>query len=115
MVLLCWTCKKICLFLAVLGLCWFGGRERELFSGCRERELLSSGMRISHSSGLSLRSTYARYLDGQDGLQAFLDAFGTDAPFIPLCYRGGVAAYDRRLTAITPTGYDPYHGIAGWK
>jgi DNA repair protein RecN (Recombination protein N) len=46
---------------------------------------------------------------------AFLDAFGTDAPFIPLCYRGGVAAYDRRLTAITPTGYDPYHGIAGWK
>ena len=61
------------------------------------------------------KAAYARYLDGQDGLQAFLDAFGTDAPFIPLCYRGGVAAYDRRLTAITPTGYDPYHGIAGWK
>lgn len=61
------------------------------------------------------KQAYAAYLGGQGSLQAFLDAFGTDVPFIPLCYRGGVAAYDRRLTAITPTGYDPYHGIAGWK
>ena len=60
-------------------------------------------------------AAYTAYLSGGDSLQAFLDAFGTDAPFIPLCYRGGVAAYDRRLTAITPTGYDPYHGIAQWK
>ena len=61
------------------------------------------------------KTAYTAYLSGADSLQAFLDAFGTDMPFIPLCYRGGVAAYDRRLTAITPTGYDPYHGIAGWK
>ena len=61
------------------------------------------------------KTAYAAYRSGADSLQAFLDAFGTDMPFIPLCYRGGVAAYDRRLTAITPTGYDPYHGIAGWK
>ena len=67
MVLLCWTCKKICLFLAVLGLCWFGGRERELFSGCRERELLSSGMRISHSSGLSCCGAQALGLPGSRG------------------------------------------------
>ncbi|MBQ7089217.1 MAG: ABC transporter substrate-binding protein [Clostridia bacterium] len=61
------------------------------------------------------KRAYAAYLSGQDSLQAFLDAFGTDAPFIPLCYRGGVAAYDRRLTSVTPTGFDPYYGIAGWK
>jgi peptide/nickel transport system substrate-binding protein len=61
------------------------------------------------------KAAYTRYLGGEGTLQSFLDAFGTDVPFIPLCYRGGVAAYDRRLTAVTPTGYDPYHGIAEWK
>ena len=61
------------------------------------------------------KTAYAAYLSGADSLQAFLDSFGTDVPFLPLCYRGGVAAYDRRLTAVTPTGYDPYHGIAAWQ
>ena len=61
------------------------------------------------------RLAYADYLGGTVSLQDFLDTFGTDVPFMPLCYRGGVAAYDRRLTAITPTGYDPYHGIADWQ
>jgi ABC-type transport system substrate-binding protein len=60
-------------------------------------------------------AAYTAYLSGASSLQDFLDTFGTDVPFIPLCYRGGVAAYDRRLTAVTPTGYDPYHGIAGWQ
>lgn len=61
------------------------------------------------------KAAYIRYLSGEDTLSSFLDAFGTDVPFIPLCYRGGVAAYDRRLTVVTPTGYDPYHGIAQWQ
>lgn len=60
-------------------------------------------------------AAYTAYLGGEGTLQSFLDTFGTDVPFIPLCYRGGVAAYDRRLTAVTPTGYDPYHGIAAWQ
>lgn len=60
-------------------------------------------------------AAYRRYLGGEGSLQSFLDTFGTDVPFLPLCYRGGVAAYDRRLTAVTPTGYDPYHGIAVWQ
>lgn len=61
------------------------------------------------------KAAYSRYVSGEGSLQEFLDAFGTSVPFLPLCYRGGVAAYDRRLTAVTPTGYDPYGGIAGWK
>ena len=61
------------------------------------------------------KAAYLAYLGGESALQDFLDTFGMDLPFIPLCYRGGVAAYDRRLTAVTPTGYDPYHGIAAWK
>lgn len=67
------------------------------------------------ASKSTAKTAYAAYLNGSGTLQEFLDAFGTDMPYIPLCYRGGVAAYDRRLTVVTPTGYDPYHGIAGWK
>lgn len=66
------------------------------------------------ASGSAAKAAYAAYLSGSGTLQAFVDAFGTDVPFLPLCYRGGVAAYDRRLTTVTPTGYDPYYGIAGW-
>ena len=67
------------------------------------------------AAGSTAVAAYRHYLGGEDDLQAFLDAFGTDTPFIPLCYRGGVAAYDRRLTAVTPTGFDPYYGIAAWQ
>ena len=67
------------------------------------------------ASKSTAKAAYTAYLDGSGTLQDFLDAFGEDLPYIPLCYRGGVAAYDRRLTVVTPTGYDPYRGIAGWK
>ena len=58
--------------------------------------LLESKTAYGVAPDSAAKQAYAAYLGG-DSLQAFLDAFGTDAPFIPLCYRGGVAAYDRRL------------------
>ena len=58
---------------------------------------------------------YLAYLSGEITLQEFLDTFAADAPYIPLCGWGGVAAYDRRLTVVTPTGYNPYYGIATWQ
>ena len=61
------------------------------------------------------KEAYLQYLSGEADLQEFLDAFAADAPYIPLCGWGGVAAYDRRLTVVTPTGYNPYHGIAAWR
>ena len=60
------------------------------------------------------KATYLQYLAGEVTLQEFLDVFAVDVPYIPLCGWGGVAAYDRRLTAVTPTGYNPYYGIAAW-
>ena len=60
-------------------------------------------------------AAYLSYLAGDSTLQAFLDVFAADMPYIPLCGWGGVAAYDRRLTVVTPTGYNPYHGIAEWE
>ncbi len=58
---------------------------------------------------------YGKYLSGDSTLAEFLEVFAEDMPYIPLCWRNGVAAYDRRLTAVTPTGYDPYAGFAGWQ
>ena len=60
------------------------------------------------------KAAYFGYLAGDVTLQEFLDAFSADMPYIPLCGWGGVAAYDRRLTEVTPTGYNPYYGIAAW-
>lgn len=58
---------------------------------------------------------YTKYLAGELPLDNFMEAFGEDMPYIPLCWRSGFAAYDRRLTTVTPVGYDPYYGLAGWK
>ena len=58
---------------------------------------------------------YRQYLSGDATIEEFLTAFAEDMPYIPLCWRSGLAAYDRGLTALTPTGYDPYAGFAGWK
>lgn len=57
---------------------------------------------------------YAGYLKEENTLAEFLTAFAGDMPYIPLCWRYDAAGFDRRLTGATPTGYDPYHGVAGW-
>ena len=60
-------------------------------------------------------AAYYQYLSGAASLEDFLTAFATDMPYIPVCWRHGLAAYDRRLTTVTPTGYDPYSGFAAWQ
>ncbi len=66
------------------------------------------------SSGAAAKA-YGQYLSGDKTVEEFMTVFAEDMPYIPLCWRSGLAAYDRRLTALTPTGYDPYAGFAGWK
>ena len=60
-------------------------------------------------------TAYGQYLSGTASVTDFLTAFETDMPYIPLCWRHGLAAYDRRLTTVTPTDYDPYSGFAAWQ
>ena len=60
-------------------------------------------------------TVYAQYLSGETTLEAFLTAFAEDMPYIPLCWRDGMAAFDRRLTSVTPTGYDAYYGLSKWQ
>ena len=80
------------------------------------RPLLAGGdASYGVSRGGTAAVAYGQYLSGAATLSDFLTAFGTDMPYIPLCWRHGLAAYDRRLTAVTPTGYDPYSGFAAWQ
>ena len=67
------------------------------------------------SRGGAAAVTYGQYLSGAVGLSDFTATFAQDLPYIPLCWRQGLAAYDRRLTTVTPSGYDPYSGFAAWR
>ena len=55
------------------------------------------------------------YREGTVTVEAFTEAFLKDMPYIPLCWRCGFAAYDRRLSVVTPHGYAPYYDFVSWK
>ncbi len=88
-----------------------------LLSGNMSLRPLLAGGNASYGvarSGAAAKA-YGRYLKGEITLAEFVTAFSGDMPYIPLCWRYGAAGFDRRLTLATPTGYDPYYGIAGWQ
>lgn len=60
-------------------------------------------------------ASYRAYLGGTATLEDFLTVFGEEMPYLPLCWRNGLAAYHRGLTTVTPSAYDPYGGLAEWK
>lgn len=57
---------------------------------------------------------YARYLSGELTATAFCASFNEELPFIPLCWKQGVAVYAERLRGVTPTGADAYGNIVNW-
>ncbi|MCL2508883.1 MAG: ABC transporter substrate-binding protein [Oscillospiraceae bacterium] len=59
--------------------------------------------------------TYYDFLDGESKLTEFVTAFNEDCPFIPLCFRKGVAASVRNLNGATGSWYgDIYRDIEDW-
>lgn len=60
-------------------------------------------------------AAYRQYLAGEITMQVFTDAFLQDLPYIPLCWRSGFAAFDRRLATVTPHGFNVYYGFAAWQ
>ncbi len=57
---------------------------------------------------------YTAFVGGEGTLDAFLAAFAADAPYIPLCWRDGAAAYDRAIPHVMPAPYDIYADIENW-
>ncbi|MDR1410007.1 MAG: ABC transporter substrate-binding protein [Oscillospiraceae bacterium] len=57
------------------------------------------------SAGRAAQS-YGEFRRGAVTLEAFLDVFAVEMPFVPLLFRGGLAYYDRSLKADIPAAYD---------
>lgn len=72
----------------------------------------------SASYGINVNSdsadAYYKYLSGEMPIQEFTDIFIKDMPFIPLCWRDGMAAYSRKLTGVTPTAFNIFYGFEKW-
>ncbi len=77
--------------------------------------LFGGAARYGIAADSAAAEAYARYRADEGTLQEFLTLFGEELPYIPLLWRCGFAGYDRRLTTVTPHGYDPYYGIADWQ
>lgn len=60
-------------------------------------------------------AAYSLYKSGTSDLKSFIDAFSTDMPFVPLCYRNGIAAYSRELKVPQEChASDVYSDIEAW-
>lgn len=80
------------------------------------RPFFAKGGSASHGikNGGDTSKAYFEYLSGQISIQDFTDFFISDVPFIPLCWRDGMAAYNRMLTGVKPIAFDIYNGIRDW-
>lgn len=57
---------------------------------------------------------YTAFLNGEQSMAQFSAAFLADAPFIPLCWRKGMAVYNRAIHNVSPSALNVYAGIEGW-
>lgn len=73
--------------------------EVKLTANMNLSPLLKSGGSVTsgiNTSGAA-STAYDAFLTGSTDVFAFIDAFNSDLPFIPLCYRSGIAVYTRTL------------------
>lgn len=62
-----------------------------------------------------LADGYYQVLAGELSLSDFARGFEDEMPFVPLCYRSGMAVYSRSISASTQfTCYDGFYGIDKW-
>ena len=66
-------------------------------------------------STLPVNAVYTAFAAGEVSLSEFANAFLDDMPFVPLCYRAGLAAYSRSVAPdFSAAAYDIYGDIALW-
>ena len=90
--------------------------EIRLSADMHLRALLSPGGAASY--GLAADSpaaaAYGSYLAGDKTLAAFCEDFAADLPYIPLCWRQGMAAFHRSLSGLSPHAYNLYNDLGNW-
>ncbi len=60
-------------------------------------------------------AAYTAFVRSEGTAETFTAAFAEEMPFIPLCWRQGLAAYSRAFSSVTPLAFHPYNGISEWK
>ena len=61
------------------------------------------------------RAAYKKYLSGEISLNEFCDTFMRSTPFVPLCFRSGVAIFSRSLGGTQQMfAGDIFYGISEW-
>ena len=72
-----------------------------------------SGMAIDANGAFA--TAYNSFKNGQADIKAVNDAFLNEMPFVPLCYRMGMAAYSKGLTPdFTYAPFDIYGNMENW-
>jgi len=73
-----------------------------------------SGMALDANG--SFAAAYNSFKGGQSDIKAVNDAFLNDMPFVPLCYRMGMAAYSKGFTPdFTYAPFDIYGNMENWE
>lgn len=63
----------------------------------------------------TLNAARDAWKSGEGTLDAYLDAFEANIPFIPVCHRQGMVCYSRSLNAdMKITESDPFYGMSEW-
>lgn len=90
--------------------------EVRLSADLHLRSLLTAGGSAAYGLDAASPSAaaYAAYLSGEQTLTGFCETFADDLPYIPLCWRRGMAAFHRSLTQIAPHAFDIYYGMESW-
>ncbi len=60
-------------------------------------------------------AAYTAFVRSEGDLQTFFNAFAEEMPYLPLCWRQGMAAYSHAFSSVTPFAFHPYNGISEWK
>lgn len=78
---------------------------------------LTRGGAVSYgidTNGAAAKS-YAAFCAGEVTAAQFSSVLAEDAPYIPLCWRRGMAAYARELLGVAPCAFNAYAGLENWK
>lgn len=79
--------------------------------------LLKSGGSVAYGINTSgaASTAYTAFLSGSSDVNTFIEAFNADMPFVPLCYRSGLAIYTRTLKYGNANHInDVYSDIDSW-
>jgi len=67
-----------------------------------------------NTNGTAAQS-YTAFCAGEVTAAQFSAVLAEDVPYIPLCWRRGMAAYARELLGVSPNAFNAYAGLEKWK